>query len=76
MFSYLLFLLTVLRPAPVPIPGLEGNISVTDFSFHYNARIRYAAITVTTTLNENNLKFQDGIEIRDAWENWFQNEVW
>ena len=47
----------------------------TDFSYQYGTKLKYAAITVDTTIDGEKLRYPDGLKIRKAWEDWFNEQV-
>ncbi len=50
-------------------------ILITDYSYYYGTRMRYAAIVVNTTINAASLGYPVGLPIRDNWEEWMTKQV-
>ena len=45
------------------------------FNYYYGTRMAYIGIQVNTTIDGATLGFPDGLEIRDAWEDFVSAEV-
>ena len=46
-----------------------------DFEYEYGTKLQYAAITVETTIDANDLRYPQGLPLREDWEDWFDDEV-
>ncbi|KAI0208212.1 hypothetical protein LSAT2_007121 [Lamellibrachia satsuma] len=55
----------------VPLPSRGQN---NKWTYEYGTRLRYAAIAISTVMERANLGFKKGLPIRDAWEDFLDNE--
>ena len=46
-----------------------------DFQYQYGTELKFAAITVDTTIDADNLQYWKGLDIREDWEDWFEEQV-
>ena len=46
-----------------------------DFQYQYGTELKFAAITVDTTIDADNLQYWKGLDIRQDWEDWFDEQV-
>lgn len=44
-------------------------------NYKYATRLRYAAITINTTINPSTTSYEVGLVIRDAWEEYISDKV-
>ena len=48
---------------------------IVGFDYYYGTKLRYISITINTTIFGPTLGYQEGIPLRDKWEDFFSKKV-
>ena len=53
----------------------NARVIVSDWNYAYGTRLRYVAIAIATSLESSSLGYEEGLPIRDLWEDFMNDEV-